>query len=230
LEAWESEASRSVCAREWSPSRRRLRDSICDAAAPLRSPTLEIDEVAAAGVAAERGEAGRGLASGGERAAGLALALALALGLDGLDLGSGSGEAEDGEETKLTNPGEEGDGDGDGDGEEEAPRLRLRVAAVAGAGGERKVGLDLGLALLDLDAPAPVARAATAVVALGLPMAVAVGWLCTGRFENGSACDAWHERIGQVLGLQQRTTRTALSRPENVGGTTRLVPRNEMNS
>jgi hypothetical protein len=225
LEAWESEASRSVCAREWSPSRRRLRDSICDAAAPLRSPTLEIDEVAAAGVAAERGEAGRGLASGGERAAGLALALAL--GLDGLDLGSGSGEAEDGDETKLTYPGEEGDGDGDG--EEEAPRLRLRVAAVAGAGGERKVGLDLGLGLLDLDA-APAARAATAAVALGLPMAVAVavGWLWTGRFENGSACDAWHERIGQVLGLQQRTTRTALSRPENVGGTTRLVPRNEM--
>lgn len=99
METWESEASRSVCAREWSPSRRRLRDSICDAAALLRSPTLETTEVAAAGVAAERGEAGLGLASGGERAAGLALVLvlAVALGLDDLDLGAGSGETEDGE-------------------------------------------------------------------------------------------------------------------------------------
>ena len=90
LDARESEASRSVCAREWIPSRRRLRDSICDAVALLRSWTLETAE-AAAGAAGERG-----LASGGERAAGLAL------GLDDLDLGAGSGETEDGEETKLT--------------------------------------------------------------------------------------------------------------------------------
>lgn len=111
LEAREREASRSVCTREWSPSRRCLRDSICDAAALLRSPTLDTNAAAAGGAPAERGETGRGLARGGERAAGLALALEL--GLRDLDLDAGSGETEDRGATKLTSVGKEGDGDGD---------------------------------------------------------------------------------------------------------------------
>jgi hypothetical protein len=81
----ENDASRSACAREWSASRRRLRASTCEATALLSSPTLEAAAGAAsAGDAAGEGEAARGLATSGERAAGLALVLS-----------SGFGEAEE---------------------------------------------------------------------------------------------------------------------------------------
>jgi hypothetical protein len=145
LEAREREASRSVWAREWSSSRRRLRASICEAAALLRSPTLETaadagDGAGAPGAtAAERGEAVpvRGLASG-ER-------------LDDLDLGAGFGEAEDpGEERKLRPAAVGVDGDDD-DGEEGPARARARADGGGGAGcgwagcGERRVRVWMGV-------------------------------------------------------------------------------------
>lgn len=176
LEAREREASRSVWAREWSSSRRRLRASICEAAALLRSPTLETaadagDGAGAPGAtAAERGEAVpvRGLASG-ER-------------LDDLDLGAGFGEAEDpGEERKLRPAAVGVDGDDD-DGEEGPARARARADGGGGATGERKeCALGLVLARLGLEA--------AAVVALGLAMDGGLGFfsasLLASRYGSG---------------------------------------------
>lgn len=175
LETREKDASRSACAREWSASRRRLRSSICEATALLRSPTLDAPAAAAAAAAGEgwgdaagegEGEATvtRGLATRGERAAGLALAR-------GFGLGFGGEAEEPGEERKpmLRSAGEE---PGDDDAGEEAPRrtARLRDAGAGDASGKRKEGSCLGLGLrLGLEAAAGVAR--------GLPMPpLPVGW------------------------------------------------------
>jgi hypothetical protein len=171
LETREKDASRSACAREWSASRRRLRSSICEAMALLRSPTLDAPAAGAGwGDAAGEGEgeaaATRGVATRGERAAGLARALGF------------GGEAEEpGEERKLMSR-SAGKEPGDDDAGEEAPprtgrlrvRVRVRDAGAGDASGERKEGSCFGLGLrLGLEAAAGVAR--------GLPMApLPVGW------------------------------------------------------
>ena len=161
LETREKDASRSACAREWSASRRRLRSSICEATALLRSPTLDAPAAGAGwGDTAGEGEAAatRGLATSGERAAGLARALGF------------GGEAEEpGEERKLM-PRSAGEEPGDDDAGEEAPprtgrlRVRVRDAGAGDASGKRKEGSCFGLGLrFGLEAAAGVAR--------GLPMA-----------------------------------------------------------
>lgn len=176
----ERDASRSACAREWSPSRRRLRASTCEATAILSSPTLVAADFAEAGDAAgERVAAAPGLATSGERAAGLALARALGLGL-------GFGEAEEpGEDRKLIlgSAGKE-DEPGDDDAGEETACVRARVR-VGAASGERKEGFGFGLGLalprLALDVEA---------VALGLPMAAEGGGVSSLRLRGGQAGEA----------------------------------------
>ena len=147
LETREKDASRSACAREWSASRRRLRSSICEATALLRSPTLDAPAAGAGwGDTAGEGEAAatRGLATSGERAAGLARALGF------------GGEAEEpGEERKLMSRSA---------GEDAPPRtgrlrVRVRDAGAGDASGERKEGSCFGLGLrFGLEAAAGVAR------------------------------------------------------------------------
>ena len=176
LETREKDASRSACAREWSASRRRLRSSICEATALLRSPTLDAPAAGAGwGDAAGAGEgeaaATRGLATRGERAAGLPRALGF------------GGEAEEpGEERKLMSR-SAGEEPGDDNAGEDAPprtgrlRVRVRDAGAGDASGKRKEGSCFGLGLrLGLEAAAGVAR--------GLPMAapLLVSFACPLRF------------------------------------------------
>lgn len=107
LEMREWEASRSRTESPWSASKRRLRESMWDAARLLRSPTVDMEAGAAKGEAAARGDLGLGFAGEEgerklrsapgdappdgeetpEREAGLGFALGLALAL-GLGLGA----------------------------------------------------------------------------------------------------------------------------------------------